>query len=485
MNEQEFIKRGFESGLNPNQVSQAVREYRKKNPPKTIGGFAGNVVKSFGNALKDTATAAVNVFNPDMQKNTVANVARLGVGLKDLATPGDQGYEKYPIGMAQFYNNRYGFTDLAKGDVAGAMEKTGNTLYNDPTGVALDASSVLAAGGALTGAASKLGQSGKASIALNSPAAKLGRTSQRLYGASKAIDPIYQTGKLGMKGVAYAGDKISDVGKGLETRSYKFNQTNLKNIQTATGADDINASLRSRGITGGATQAGLSSADDVVKAQRDVYNSMVRSGQPFSRQQYGQALMNQALDLIDTADDPSTRSIANQLWDEGIRQMGDTTPLTNTQLANTKSRAFARASGYIDDPAKSSFNEQLGRAGADALETQYQGSKALGKELRGSIALRDAIQQQARTGKGTQLFNLFKPTAGGGTFGGILGSAIPGVGTLGGAAIGMGVGAVTNSPRIQNIVGRGLQTPMFSRLPAMNLPRGYLPLFQTRSIPDY
>ena len=77
----------------------------------------------------------------------MANLGRLAVGAGELLIPGEQGAEKYARAAGNFYDQRYGISDLLKGNLQGVQEKAGNTLYNDPVGAALDLSAVLGLGG--------------------------------------------------------------------------------------------------------------------------------------------------------------------------------------------------------------------------------------------------------------------------------------------------------------------------------------------------
>ena len=167
---------------------------------RTLGGFLGNVAKSGANLVKDTVSAAVNVFNPDLEKNTVANIGRLTTGIVGHLDPtkGNQIVDRVPgLGMIQkkfgnqedratavfdFYKDRYG-----------GVENIKNSLYTDPVGVVADVGTVLTGvGGALKGggmAASKLGSVERAS--------QLASAGSKLSELGAAVDPIVATTKAG------------------------------------------------------------------------------------------------------------------------------------------------------------------------------------------------------------------------------------------------------------------------------------------------
>lgn len=153
------------------------------NTPRTLSGFGENVASSAGKFLGETGSAIANVFNPDMQKNTVANLGRLGAGVaqkldpttgnkianplinagKVLATPrtaldtiqsgGQVGnYEPMANAVGAFYKDRYGGAENIK-----------KTLYEDPVGAVGDVASVVAGGAGLVKGGATL--TGKANLA--------------------------------------------------------------------------------------------------------------------------------------------------------------------------------------------------------------------------------------------------------------------------------------------------------------------------------
>ncbi len=172
------------------------------DPPekKTIGGFLKNTAKSAGRLVTDTGSAIVNIVNPDMEKNTVANLSKLAVGAGQLLIPGEQGQEDKARAVGNFYKDRYG-----------GWDKIGNTLYNDPVGVVADVATVATgAGGALRGAgaaATKLGSVSRAG--------QLTRAGATLSKLGNAIDPLLASTKLAGSGVRAAGSKLSSTARTL------------------------------------------------------------------------------------------------------------------------------------------------------------------------------------------------------------------------------------------------------------------------------
>lgn len=193
----------------PIQMTRA--QYEQKYGKKTLGGFAGNVLKSGGRLIGDTLGAVANVFNPNMEKNTLANIAKLSTGLVQKLDPtqgnqlagrvpgiglvqkyaGDQ--EAVANNIGQFYKDRYG-----------GVENIKNTLYNDPVGAVADVATLATGvGGALRGGgavASKLGSVSKAS-----QLTKAGKIASNI---GYKIDPIMGAGRGVGEAVGAVGSKV-------------------------------------------------------------------------------------------------------------------------------------------------------------------------------------------------------------------------------------------------------------------------------------
>lgn len=115
-------------------------------PQKSVGGFAGNVVKSGVDLVKNTAQA---VIHPIQTGKALAGIAAGGAA---KLIPGQQGVEKNFDAVTDFYKQRYGSANQIK-----------ETIYNDPVGVAGDIATVAGGVGlaAKAGTAAKLGNFSK------------------------------------------------------------------------------------------------------------------------------------------------------------------------------------------------------------------------------------------------------------------------------------------------------------------------------------
>ena len=437
----------------PIQMTRA--EYDQKYGKKSVGGFVGNVVKSGGKLIGDTVGAIANIFNPNMEKNTIANVAKLSTGVAQLADPtqgnkivskipglaqvqgkfGDQ--EQTARNVGQFYKQRYG-----------GVQNIKDTLYNDPVGMLADVGTVVTGvGGALRGAggvASKLGSVSKAS--------KLTQAGELASNIGTKIDPLVIAGKgLGKAGGflrTKTNPALRNISDTLGAKAQKFNKTDIKAIKEATGTDPLTFARR-EGLPIAATKKSVGITEKATKVLQDQYNAMVRTGNKVSRKDYAQAIKNQADELLARADTPEVRSLAKQLYEEAQYQLKQKSKyMTDEFLTNTKTAAFTGASkNQLSNPLISGREEQLGRAGVEALESYAPGSKDLGKKLRGYKTYSEKLDSQANTGKGTQLFNMFKPAGAGLLAGAGAGSFLPGIGNITGAVGGAVLATLVNSPR--------------------------------------
>jgi hypothetical protein len=195
-----------------------------------VKGTIKNIPKSGVQAVKDVGSFVANLANPNPEKNTAVNMAKLAQGagqmldptkgnkianfsnkatsymmpwLSPMLNPKNENFEQYPKNVGTWAKDRYGSADAIK-----------KTAYNDPVGVGLDIASVatgvggLAKGGAM--AAGKAGMS--AGVASNM--AKAGNTLTR---AGNMVDPFMMAGKgLSKAGGGIVG-KLDDFGRNYAT----------------------------------------------------------------------------------------------------------------------------------------------------------------------------------------------------------------------------------------------------------------------------
>jgi len=198
--------------LDPNQSPTPKTGFRPEK--KTIEGFIGNVGKSGVNLAKNMGESLINVVNPDLEKNTIANLAGTAIDTGKYIV-GDRSDTNKFRQLADFYKTRYG-----------GLENIGNTLYNDPVGAAMDVSMV--AGGA--GALAKAGG--------------LGRTASALNKVSEFTNPVNAVTKpLGMLKKSISVNKI---GNAIEGQGNKIVTAGLGN--PVTQIDDAGRVINEYGL---------------------------------------------------------------------------------------------------------------------------------------------------------------------------------------------------------------------------------------------
>lgn len=259
-----------------------------------------------------------------------------------------------------------------------------------------------------------------------------------LFGAGKVAKPLLNR----------FGRSLASISDTLGAKAQKFNKTDIKAIKEATGTNPLTFARR-EGLPISATQKSVDITKKATQVLQDQYNAMVRTGKKISRKDYAQAIKAQADALLAKADTPEIRALAEQLKKEAQYQLKQKSKfMTDEFLTNTKTAAFTGASkNQLSNPLVSGREEQLGRAGVEALESYAPGSKDLGKSLRGYKTYLEKLDSQANTGKGTQLFNMFKPAGAGLLAGAGAGSFFPGIGNVAGAIGGGVIATLINSPQ--------------------------------------
>lgn len=195
-------------GLNPAQIQELgddqVQQALTSSLPvygdtgeekKSFTGFLSNIAGSAFNVGKDIVSAVTHPIE------TVKGLGKVALGGVQKLIPGEQGQEETFNQVAQFFDQRYGVSDVFRGDIEGAAKKILDTAYKDPTGFALDLASLLTGGGAALKAGSK--------VAGVTRGAELSAAAQKAINIGRAIDPF----ELVMKGTgAFVGKAAERVG---------------------------------------------------------------------------------------------------------------------------------------------------------------------------------------------------------------------------------------------------------------------------------
>lgn len=434
------------AGMSDAQIQQFMQA-KGLSPKKTLGGFAGNVVKSAGNAVTGTIGGLLNIANPDMEKNTIYNVGRTGLGAAQLLLPGEQGQEKYARQVGDFYSQRYGIGKAMRGDFKGAAQQFGDTLYNDPVGVALDASSVLGGVGAAVKGVGALSKS-----------ANLANAGSKITRAGAMIDPITVPGRLIGKGAQVAGQrlnlgkKISDFGDNYAIKSTRIADKAQSKLNRKLGGLDtrfgknVESLVENTGLYGQNMQA----LDNYIAPLQESFNTSVgQSGIKISNKQildnFGKKIAE--LSTPEAQANPALRTLREQLISEAqlIAAQGRKGQKSLSSLNETRKMLDETTPNAQFESGKQAYQKSLADVYRNTVNTTA-GTGELGKELSALYSYKDALSK-APKGKNTLPFGL---TQGAGAIVGNLMSAVPGAGFVGRglATIGGAVAAnAINSPR--------------------------------------
>jgi len=402
-------------------TTPAAQSAPEQQVRKSAGGFLGNAISSTGKGLWDIGSAAVNTLNPNMEKNTAVNLGKLALGAGELLIPGEQGSEHRARAVGQFYKDRYGGAENIK-----------NTLYNDPFGVALDASALLGGAGTVVSAAGKTGK-----------VATIANAGSKLSAAAKVVDPLQAAGKVvripTKAGAAKTGKAVETAGRETAITVNKANSSQITKFEAKTGQDyskfvqDNNLYGRGKEVT--------KKADDLIKPLQEEYNSIVRTGEMIPVAPYTKNLRAKAAEMRTGSLDEFDHSVAQKLDDaaEFAESQSKNGMITVNKLTNTKSSQFTRTpKNAMVDPLSDNFNKIKGGIGLQTLEVLYPGSAAVGKKLQALREFKDISTKQGNLGRGAQIVNLLKSAPSTAVLGGIAGG-VPGM--IAGGAIGMGLGS--------------------------------------------
>ena len=330
----------------PAQTSQPTSGYQPKSfipQKKSVGGFIGNVAKS---AVNNVAGIGSALLHPIQTAKGIGNTA---LGAAQLLVPGEQGSEQYARDLGNFYKQRYG-----------GLSNIGETLYNDPVGVALDASTLLGGAGALAKGAGSVSKVGGLS--------KLGRGLSR---AGSLADPFQLPGRAMGKMIPKAGRAIETQARDFSIRGYGQPQKLGKFADKFRPAQEV---IGEYGLYG----KDLNKLDDVIGQIQSQFDDIARnSGRQVSVEEILNAGLQKSEELKKSGFTEDI-AIAKQLEDKmaafidaNPRQAIDIGEATKARLGFDKRvKSFA-----LDPTAKGSnevmrdlFQEQI-RKSAKGLQT--------------------------------------------------------------------------------------------------------------------
>ena len=363
------------------------------------------------------------------------NLIKMGKGLSSGdVTLGDIG-----SGLVKTYKDRYG-----------GWDEIMRSAYFDPVDVASDISLV-----------SGLAGSGASALGATNVANKLQKVSQ----ATNPMNAIIGGGKILTKPVANLFSKkdipgfLDDASSSLAKKSLRPSPSQQKDFLEATGMD-IGDYMRDMGVQGGGSQA-LKKIEPIVSSLQKKYNALARSGKGIDPTDFIDELRKSADEIVKRDFSTEAQSVAKNILDRA--DMMETRALeymisNNTRtipidiLTSTKSSAFGKVpKGTMADPTMMHGGKLTGGVGVGQLEKLAPGTQKLGKAQQAALSFRDIAKSQSGIGKGTQLFNLMKPSGTGAILGGVLGG-VPG------AALGGAVSMASNSPSVLAGASRALHT---------------------------
>lgn len=408
---------------------------------KTIGGFLGNVGKSAINTGLGIGSAVINTVNPNMEKNTIANIGRVGVGAAQLLDPTQvlgTGQEQTARNVGQFYKDRYG-----------GFENIKNTLYNDPVGAALDVSAVVGGVGGLAKGAAGLSTRGASSVSLASNAAKVGKFGSGLTRAAEVVDPFMLAGKgITKVGKYVAGDApevLRTASNDVLTKGYG-QPGKLEDISGVAGRpvgkliNDYKVYDRNPETIGSA-----------ITSASDAYDSLLRSaGSPISTKKLLESLDiqikkldNESL-LSETAASQRDALITRRSNLEKYLSKNNAVPLNFSPETAVKMK-----SNIYKDVKPASFNPSYAGSGSQmaakdayrqlisSIDDSAPGTRQLGRDQSALMQLQDVAETAMQRGKAKQGFGVgdsARIIAGGSAYG------------LPGAVATYAVGKIANSP---------------------------------------
>lgn len=138
-NTPDYVQKVIAAARNPQPAMTDMQPEQQQDQP-SIGGFAGNVVKSGANFVGNIGQALLHPID------TIQNIGGAAVGgLQELGGQQNDNTAKFD-NLVNFFKDRYG-----------SVSQLEHTLYTDPVGVAADLSAVLSGGAAAAGKIGTLG----------------------------------------------------------------------------------------------------------------------------------------------------------------------------------------------------------------------------------------------------------------------------------------------------------------------------------------
>lgn len=448
-------------GLDPSEAYNSQNELDTGLESEDEGFSAGKTIKniptSAGRFLGGVAGAVTHPIQ------TGKALLGLGAGAVEKLIPGRQAEEKYVDSLADFYKERYG-----------GLDKTLETIENDPVGFAADISTVLTGGGAIAskiGTVSKVGQLSK----VGATAQRLGQVANPLSAVTKVGTPL----KNWMPKIATAIEKnnfrLTKVKEGsLLTKASKEGIEGAELI-TKNVLNDVADFMSNQKIVGSPTQR-YAKATQLYNQTEDVlenfFNAMSK-GSGVKKAQWIKSLQGLKGVYKGTRDSEAIRkqidgainTIKKDFSEVEIIPFGKVNKFKRTTMENAFNEAGSKVLNDIE--------YAIGNTTKGLIDGGLRGLKIAGKSfeefnhnygllIQGRKILREAVGKRQLSAVTERLL--------GGLIGyalGNAGGAMAGAGgALGGAALGSQIFEQLPITYLKSATGAALQTVGKAKLPA-------------------
>jgi len=405
---------------------------------KSAGGFVQNIGSSFGKNIQDIGGAVVNTFNPDLEKNTVANLGKAAIGGVELMIPGEQGHEDRARAIGQYYADRYG-----------GAENIADTMYKDPVGFLLDVSALIGGGGAIL---SGVGKAGKL--------ASVSNAGKALTGIAAATDPLQAVGRIARVPIKAGAGKMADIGEKIGKDSIlaaiRPSKTQANNFEklTNTALEDF---MRKNKLSPN-PKAAARQANYYIESLQSLYNDLTRSGKQIDPSNYIQKLRDQAGALRQSDLSPETARVADKLDDfaqkaEEVKASSQNGTIPIDVLTNTKTSQFGGVPGTaMIDPTSQHASKIAGGIALGELDKLAPGSQMIGQQLQALREFKEIAEKSAQAGKGTMIRGAFSFNLGFGFGSSLLGYAFGN--PVAGAVVGWLGSQALKNPTTAGIIGK-------------------------------
>lgn len=448
----------FPDGMTPEAMDAALRTLPPRDAPaapaaeaepadeKTLAGFLGNAALSTGRLIGNSITGAIDIgrvahatyqnplaFLTDEKTNTLAR----GVGGAILHPGATASAAK------EYFGKRYG-----------GLKEIGDTLYEDPAGVAADVATVASLGGG----------------ALARAPGTVGRIGRGLAAVGGAVDPMTNVGRAAgavapavSKGLAKAGEVLNESALGVtpvlreRNPGVKFGRLMGEEGLALTDASETALAAKMTADKAELAQVAGTSAKtidprEVVKPLQALAAER-RGGVP------GSASYNEAAD-IDKRVQQILKANEGPVSTEGLpdyyvrRERGliderELKPISLPQARRSaidlNAKLYPKGGAPVTDPLLHAERQGY----AQALENAEEGIGEINARFGPRKALFKAMRQARRQSANVTRADLIKGTLG-----------AMGGGLVGGGPVGAGVGALTTaalrSPMVKSLAGREL-----------------------------